>query len=324
MKDTSNRKKDASNKKSAWAASMLLLFCLVLPACSTGAAEPEGTAFDIYYLNREETKIAKEVHYIDSGEQSGQIAGLLEAMEAVPEDVSLKSSVGNSFQVTGFRVEEGGQLDLDVDESYRKLAPTTEVLVRAALVRTLSQAEGINHVLMTVGGQPLADSTGTAIGPMTADAFIDNAGKEINSYEMVKLKLFFANEAGDGLVEIVKPVEYNSNISMEKLVVEYLVKGPDIDGVYPVINPGTKILSVTVKDGICYVNFDENFMTQLYNVTADVVIYSIANSLVELPNVNKVQIAVNGKTDIVYRETFNLSNLYERNLDIVKTGENLE
>ena len=65
-------------------------------------------------------------------------------------------------------------------------------------------------------------------------------------------------------------------------------------------------------------------MTQLYNVTADVVIYSIANSLVELPNVNKVQIAVNGKTDIVYRETFNLSNLYERNLDLVKTGENVE
>ena len=65
-------------------------------------------------------------------------------------------------------------------------------------------------------------------------------------------------------------------------------------------------------------------MKQLYNVTADVVIYSIANSLVELPNVNKVQIAVNGKTDIVYRETFNLSNLYERNLDLVKTGENVE
>ena len=41
-------------------------------------------------------------------------------------------------------------------------------------------------------------------------------------------------------MEIVKPVEYNSNISMEKLVVEYLVKGPDIDGVYPVINPVRK------------------------------------------------------------------------------------
>lgn len=69
-------------------------------------------------------------------------------------------------------------------------------------------------------------------------------------------------------------------------------------------------------------NVDENFMTQIYNVTADVVIYSIVNSLVELSNVNKVQIAVNGKTDIVFRETFNLVNLYERNLELIKTGEN--
>ena len=126
------------------------------------------------------------------------------------------------------------------------------------------------------------------------------------------------------LVEVIKPVEYNSNISMEKLVVEYLVKGPDSEDVYPVINPGTKILGVTVKDGICYVNLDENFLTQIYNVTADVAVYSIVNSLVELSNVNKVQIAVNGKTDIVFRETFNLVNLYERNLELIKTGENQE
>ena len=42
---------------------------------------------------------------------------------------------------------------MDVDEAYKKQPPTTEILVRAALVRTLSQAEGINHVLMTVGGR---------------------------------------------------------------------------------------------------------------------------------------------------------------------------
>ena len=148
------------------------------------------------------------------------------------------------------------------------------------------------------------------------------AFEEMNTYEGVKLKLYFANETGDGLVEVIKPVEYNSNISMEKLVVEYLVKGPDTEDAFPVINPATKILGVTVKDGICYVNVDENFMTQIYNVTADVVIYSIVNSLVELSNVNKVQIAVNGKTDIVFRETFNLVNLYERNLELIKTGEN--
>ncbi len=306
----------------------MLLLCgtlgLLLSACGKPADQQSGTAFDVYYLNREETKIVKEVFYIESQDQESQIRQLISALEAAPEDVALKSPVGTAFRITGFQVEEGGQLDLDVDEAYKKQPPTTEILVRAALVRTLSQAEGINHVLMTVGGQPLTDNTGITVGPMTADAFIDNAGEEMNTYEGVRLKLYFANETGDGLVEVIKPVEYNSNISMEKLVVEYLVKGPDSEDVYPVINPGTKILRVTVKDGICYVNLDENFLTQIYNVTADVAVYSIVNSLVELSNVNKVQIAVNGKTDIVFRETFNLVNLYERNLELIKTGENQE
>lgn len=318
--------KDAFIGKKALTA--MLLLCgtlgLLLSACGKREAQKSGTAFDVYYLNREETKIVKEVFYIESQDQESQIRQLISALEATPEDVALKSAVGTAFRITGFQVEEGGQLDLDVDEAYKKQPPTTEILVRAALVRTLSQAEGINHVLMTVGGQPLTDNTGITVGPMTADAFIDNAGEEMNTYEGVRLKLYFANETGDGLVEVIKPVEYNSNISMEKLVVEYLVKGPDSDDVYPVINPGTKILGVTVKDGICYVNLDENFLTQIYNVTADVAVYSIVNSLVELSNVNKVQIAVNGKTDIVFRETFNLVNLYERNLELIKTGENQE
>ena len=85
-----------------------------------------GKAFDIYYLNREETKIVKEVFYIDSQDPESQIRQLISALEATPEDVSLKSPVGNGFRITSFQVEEGGQLDLDVDESYKKLPFTTE------------------------------------------------------------------------------------------------------------------------------------------------------------------------------------------------------
>ena len=54
------------------------------------------------------------------------------------------------------------------------------------------------------------------------------------------------------------------------------------------------------------------------------VIYSITNSLVELSSVNKVQISVNGKTDLIFRETFNLANMYERNLDLVGAPEETE
>ena len=301
------------------------VFCF-LPAllflfsgCGRNAQEEteSGQAFEVYYLNREETTLSSETVYLDEElTQDEQISALLTALQTAPEDVSLKASAGTSFQINGYKVDEG-QLNIDVDESYRKLPATTEVLVRVSLVRTFVQAEGINHILMTVAGESLTDTSGTAVGPMTADTFIDNAGDAINPNEMVTLTLYFANETGDRLVETTRTLEYNSNISVERLVVDCLVNGPDTDQAFPTINPNTKVLGVTSRDGICYVNLDETFLTQVYTVTPEVVIYSITNSLVELTSVNKVQISINGQTDVVFRETFNLANLYERNLDLI-------
>ncbi|MDE7247597.1 MAG: GerMN domain-containing protein, partial [Lachnospiraceae bacterium] len=165
------------------------------------------------------------------------------------------------------------------------------------------------------------DKTGTAVGIMTADTFIENAGNEINAYEKVNLRLYFANETGERLVEENRRnVVYSSNISLEKLVVEKLVEGPTAEGAYPTINPTTKIVSVTVQDGTCYVNLNEDFLSQPYNVASDVTIYSITNSLAELPNVNRVQISINGERNLSYRENISLNTTFERNLDIMVSG----
>ncbi len=87
--------KDASSKKKALAAVFLLcgVFSLLFSACGKQEKAQSGKAFDIYYLNREETKIVKEVFYIDSQEPESQIRQLISALEATPEDVSLKSPV---------------------------------------------------------------------------------------------------------------------------------------------------------------------------------------------------------------------------------------
>ena len=73
-----------------------------------------------------------------------------------------------------------------------------------------------------------------------------------------------------------------------------------------------------LKDGVCYVNLSEDFLTQIYNVTTEVTLYSIANSLAELPNVNKVQISIDGESNMMFRESVNLTTVFERNLDIME------
>jgi germination protein M len=105
---------------------------------------------------------------------------------------------------------------------------------------------------------------------------------------------------------------------MEKLILEQLIKGPATDKVHPTIPPETKLLGVSIKDGICYVNFDEGFLNQTYELTESVPVYSVVNSLLELPNISKVQIMINGETDITYREAIHFDTLFERNVDIVE------
>ena len=298
---------------------MLLFVALVFFGCGQDGQEPSGKSYNIYYLNNTETAVFSTEYVTRTTDQGELLQELLGQLGKVSERLEYKPPLTENVPLLGYTVTQD-QLVLSFDESYRQQEPTTEVLTRAAIVRTLTQIEGIQYVSFQVRSETLTDVYGSVIGMMNADMFIENAGDEINTYERVKLTLYLANEAGDGLKTVSRSVVYNSNISMERLVMEQLLAGPtENEKAFPTVNPAAKLLSVNVKDGVCYVDFDSMFLTQIYNVTADVTIYSITNSLAELSNVNKVQISVNGDTNVNYKENVSLSNVFERNLGLVET-----
>lgn len=293
------------------------LLAFFLAGCSKGGAEDGERVIDVYYMNKEETKISSQPYTLQKDDTNGQIEEVLQVMSQAPDDVEYKAIISSPVTVLE-AVREEEQVILTVEEGYRSLEPPAEVLTRAALVRTLTQLEEVEYISMKVRNDPLTDLSGNPIGIMEASMFIDNAGDEINTYEKARLTLYFADESGTKLVEATRSVVYNTNISMEKLVVEELIKGPNNDKIYPTVNPETKVNNVTVKDGVCYVNLNENFLTQMTNVTSEVTIYSITNSLVELPNIYKVQISINGDTEGTYRETIPFSTIFERNLELIE------
>lgn len=295
---------------------LLLLAVLFLTGCGRQAVKEEGVPVELYYLNKAETKVTMEQYRMQADEPEEAVEELLAKLAGQPQDLTLKPAIGGSVNVLEYSIAEG-QLSIKFDEHYKELSATTEVLTRAAIVRTLTQVPGIDYVSMQIREENLTDAAGNPVGIMSADMFVDNAGAEINAYEKTKLRLYFADESGTKLIEAVRPKIYSSNISMEKLIVEELIHGPNNSEIYPTINPDTKIISVTVKDGICYVNLDDNFLVQPYNITNEVAIFSIVNSLVELPNVNKVQFLINGNTNVMYRENISLTTVFERNLEIV-------
>ena len=56
-------------------------------------------------------------------------------------------------------------------------------------------------------------------------------------------------------------------------------------------------------------------MNNSLDVKEYIPVYSIVNSLAAVSSVNKVQIAVNGSQDVMFRDSISLNQLFERNLD---------
>lgn len=308
-------------KKRFWYA--VLLLCILLFA-AVGLAgckkkEAQGTPVDISYINKNETKLVKETHYLEGNDIKENIVEVLTLLCSVPDNKELRTTLTSGINIVTYTLD-GEQVTVSLSEKYRELPRTTEALTRAAIVRSLTGLEGVSCVMITINGEPLTDVSGNAVGVMTADMFVDNAGTRIKEEDTkVTLRLYFANEEGNGLIAVNRELSHNadvSNVSMEKIVLEQLIKGPASDETYPTINPDTKVVSVTVQDGVCYINFDSAFETAINNVATDVTIYSIVNSLSELSNINKVQFSIDGDSDNRFRDKYDFSTVFERNLSL--------
>lgn len=298
---------------------LMLLQVVLLAGC--GSEEPQGTPIDISYLNKNETKLVTETHYLTGRDTKEMIVEVLTLLCSVPDNKELKATLTSGINIITYSYD-GEQVIVSLGEKYKELSRTTEVLTRAAVVRSLTNIPEVNYVMITVNGESLTDISGNAIGIMTSDMFVNNAGTQVEAAESrVTLRLYFANEEGDRLVAVNREIVHNadvSNVPMEKLVVEQLVSGPANDETYPTISPDTKLVNITVKDGVCYLTFDSALLTAVNNVTTDVTIYSIVNSLVELSNINKVQISVDGNKGGKFRDKYEAATVFERNLSLVE------
>lgn len=296
----------------------LLLLSVLLSGCGK---EETDSAYHVEYLNKSKTKIVEVPYEPEAKDTNGLIGELLAVLSSDSDNVEHRKPIPNDVEIIGYSLEEA-LLSVHFDADYNNMNAVEEVLCRAAVVRTLTQIEGIDCVAFYIGDTPLTDASGNVVGSMSSESFIENPGEQINSFQNASLTLYFSNETGDGLVrENRDGIYYSSNVSVEKLIMENLLKGPKTKGAKAAIPEGTKLMAVSVVDGICYVSLDEGFKNQDYTVNESTVIYSIVNSLTELPTINKVQISVNGDTSGAYRDNFQLADKYDRNLDYVVNTE---
>lgn len=276
-----------------WTSFFVALTLLIMLFVGCGGKEKKAD-FYLYYLDIDYTGIVPVEYEMQAQDANGQILEALDMLGTETKNVKYTKTIPADVTVEDYLLDQG-TLSVYFNVEYKELETFTEVMVRSAIVKTLIQIPGVEAVVFFVAGNPLQDSAGHLVGAMDQNFFVDDFGQETESLLSATLVLYYASADGQSLVREEKEVYYSSNVPMERLVLDYLMKKPDTDGAQSVFPSNTKVLSVSVTDGVCYVSLDSTFLNQTGNIAENVAIYSIVNSLTELDQVGKVQITFSGK-----------------------------
>lgn len=294
---------------------MAFLICAVLMSGCGG--KDKGIPMQVYFLKSNEDVLITKKYYV-SGKDAGTRAEELLYIMTAPRADELRSVFPDGVKVKSV-TSEGYLLTVNFSENYSKLEKSEEVFLRAAVVQTLVMIDGVEYVSFEVGGKALTDDSGKTVGLMSADDFVQNVGTTLTSYQEGDLKLYFAAKGKDELVpEQRKNLRYNIDTSLEKLAVEQLMKGPKSDKCEATIPVEAKLLGVSVREGICYINFSKGFLTGGGDRDPEIVIYSIVNSVLASGNASKVKILVEGSDDAVFKGAVDLKNTLEWREDLIR------
>lgn len=277
------------------------------------------TTYKVYYLNEDGTSM-EGVSAIYAAETPEELMDeCIDSLMTEPEEEGLMVTIPEDVQVLDTTYDSvSKQVDVYFDSSYKDLDPNQEILVRAAVVLTLTQFDGvIDYVEFYVDGEPLTENDGSTMVMMQSD-FVDSTMTDIEGLSEETITLYFASSDGSGLVEEEVYVHYLSSYSLEKVVVESLISGPISENLNATMSSDVKLYDdINVSDGICYVNFNQRFLDRVNDQSFALNVYSVVNSLTELDGIESVQILIDGQIVEGNDETISLAEPLTRNEDLI-------
>ena len=130
---------------------LLLAILIVMAACMTGCGDDVqnnsngGMSYSVYYVNNEETGIFSKAYQTATEDGQELLDELIGQLAVISEKKEYKAPLSGDIAILGYTWEDG-QLALNFDEHYKEMDSIKEILVRAAIVRTLSQVRDVNYI----------------------------------------------------------------------------------------------------------------------------------------------------------------------------------
>ncbi len=282
---------------------------------------PEGCIY-LYYVDGDNFELLTEPYTLMPNVSCAENAAyiLKYMLTEMPGDrTNLMSSAMTMLQ-SSYDLEEK-QVLVTVNVANELNDQYIEVLTKKAITLTLCQLDDVDSVQFKIyDSSTMPDETSYEV--YDEYSFVNEEGGSFLQKDVITI--YFANDRGDMLLEYDKAVEVTNDISLEQLVIESLITGPLREGYGQTIPDGTTLKKISIKDGVCYVDLSGEFNGTLDTCMDVVTIYSIVNSLCELPTINKVQFLIDGEKQEFYRETIPLDGMFEFQDELVEDIEEME
>lgn len=290
--------------------SVLIAVCIlfsVLAGCSTDT--PAGKVrFDLYFANTAFDRLVTETAFADETKRGNTVDFVKEVMAILLNGPSIEGNKrvipeGVYLRGVSLSTEEDGTVNIDLSKEYytgikKDALSSEELLARYSIVCTLCQFEEIKKVKIYVDGKDMVASSGNdeVLSSMGLGNVMINSPSSIETKTEKFVTLYFTDKNGTNLYPETHKATMTDN-SLEKTVVNELIRGPVSTGLERTFAESAQLVSVETTEGVCFVNFSADFMPKSDNARAAqrIAVYSVVNSLTRLSDIQKVQILIDGK-----------------------------
>ncbi len=307
----------------------MLVCCFCLAACSKEKVEEQGppalekNQIYIFFVNTQRTDMFPVPYTLEGDGMSEVVEGIIQYMSYENGTMSYQTPIPTGITYLHNEYDEvQSSVKISFNVVYDTINAESLVFFKTCVAWTILQLEEVESVSISLVDLANPDAeTATTLESFDRNSFTMNFGDRSGYKQTGTIVLYFADESGEFLKEYQQTVEISNTTSLARLVVESLINGPELEGYTATLSDEVKINNISVNDGICYVDLSDEFYDTSNPLKNEIIVYSVVNSLVELPTVTKVQFLKNGEMQSFFRETMPFDIIFERNLDIVVQEE---
>ena len=266
-----------------------MLLVLLLCSCSSDVSDV-GVTYKLYYVNSADfTEIVSVETTLTSTNTEDAIVELFNLLTS-PGNKSHISVIPKSVELLGSSFIDG-TCSLTLSRSYSNLSSYKLATMNFVLVNTMSGLPDVKQVSIT---------SENITRTFTAEEFITSVPPAY--YDSYTISLRYLTLDCSDTVKIEKTFIPQSDKTLESTVTELLAESPESPELRSPFPDGTRINDVYLDGTTCVLDLSSEFVTAAPHESEKeaTVLFSIVDTLTELPDINRVKFLIDGKSGYGY------------------------